>query len=423
MERGDVEALQRALQALLPQAIFANDPANRTLVATATPEQHERIAITVKQMDRANPQEPVLQAYSITKADLPSVMATLTQMYDGNRQVAITADPTNRSLLVKAPARDQQTVAQIVARIENGAFGRAERTLAVYPTDSTDPEATLATFQTLLQNQQPSVDLSLNERTRQLVAVATPSQHAILAEATRQLQSDPQVVEVFSLQVADPFAVETAIDRLYENETSRPLANGDTETQQLFVRGTPEQLEEVRTLLAKMGEIPSQESSAQRGVRVIPFRGDVNAAAEQLKDIWPQLRSNRIQIVEPATPQPILRPALPPVETLQPGGDPPSSPPPAGPDAERGNSADTRSRTRTLPTAGQQATADATPQPQSSDSRPAAPPLMIIPGPGSLTLLSDDEAALKSGRGAVAHVGKAEPIGRRVRQFCRLLAA
>jgi type II secretory pathway component GspD/PulD (secretin) len=397
---GDVAAIQTALQALLPDAVFANDPNGRTLIATARPEQHERINAAVQQMDRRRDDQPVLQAYAVTQADVQSVYESLRTMYNGNQDVAITVDQTNRNLLVKAPPDEQRTVAQIVSQMENGAAAGESRRLILYPATTNEPDKLLASLQTLFKNQRPAVELSLNAETRQLVALATPAQHAILAEAVRQMHPEPTVVEVFPLQTADPFSIQTAIERLYADEPSKPLASGDLETQQLFVRGTRRQLEDVRNLLINMGELPAMESSSRRGVRIIPFRGDVNDALRQIQNVWPQLRKNELSIMRPAFNEPTIDPALPRVETSEPGSTTNQkghdTDPAPNNDPKNNDSAKDKARFDTLPTAIQ---AEDKPNENRSAEKPTRPneppaPVVIVPGDGSVTILSDDEAAL-----------------------------
>jgi type II secretory pathway component GspD/PulD (secretin) len=444
MQYGDAVATQTALRALLPEAVIASDPANRTVLATATPEEHERIKAAVEQMDRPNDQLPVLQAYTVTNADLQSVFNSINTMYQGNAQVTLTPDQTNQSILVKAPPREQQTIAQIVSRMENGAALGEERTLVVYPVKTQDDATLLTTLQNLFKNQQPPVDLSLNSETQQLIAVASPRQHATLRQAVNQIQSEPFLVEVFPLQTVDPFAIELAIDRLYEDATSRPVANGDTETQQLFVRGTQEQIDDVRQLLVKMGELPAQQGTQQRGMRMVPFRGDAQDAVDQLREIWPQLSTNPLRVVRPQSASPILQQVTPQIEMFDaaPPNDP--VPGPVGPpvnDAAPSKAAPGKTPDQTapdetapdeasrgaVPTTNETATTmlvqtidpgrapeaaaiddDANQLPAVQNPRTQAStdpslarqngderlPVIIVPEQNSITILSEDEAAL-----------------------------
>ncbi|MCA9150007.1 MAG: hypothetical protein KDA92_11930, partial [Planctomycetales bacterium] len=404
MQRGDVAAAQRALTALLPDAVFANDPVQRTLIATATPEQHERIAVTVSDMDRRSAQEATLQAYSVTQANLQTVLSSLKTMYDRNPEVALTADETSHSILVKAAPAEQQTIAQVVAQMENSATQGDRRTLAVYDMPSAKSDTLLPTLQTLFEKQTPPVDLSINTESQQLIAVATPQQHAILAGSIERMKKEPTVLEVFPLQNSDPFSIEMAIEQLYQDEANKPLANGDSDTQQLFVRGTQTQIEEVRKLLEKMGELPAVDAQLQRGIRVVPMRGDLQDAVRQLQQIWPKLRANPIHVVPSSS------------ESIQQIVTPPATPKPAASDDSSINS-NTEDHTDApasqSPDAPQQddvggvrsldsvqLALHSEPMPIGQEGRIAQgseasePPLVVMPKGNTITLLSDDDAAL-----------------------------
>lgn len=439
LEIGDVMAARDAIQALLPTASLSADATNRSLLVTAGKEEHERVAQVVAQLDRESQQQPTLVAYTVEKADVASVLTSLQQMYGRDPLVSLTADTTNGAILVKAKPREHTTIGQLIARMENGASQGSRRRLEVYSVPTPDATSFLATVRQLFQGQQPPIELSLNARTQQLVAVATPDQHETLKQAVSQLRGEPSIMEVFSLQSVDPFAVESAIDRLYEGEAQRPVANSDSETQQLFVRGTQKQLTEVRELLAKMGELPNHALQDQEGMRVIPFRGDVDDALEKLQQVWPTLRSNRIEVIRQAPPSRVILPETPgasveeapanmvPQDTSPENRDSSSTVPgqtseDAQPDAKDG--AGRHPIPGDNPFAARYVSTDADPQTPNNDdasvdattptpsataiaspaSDAASPvetqpsssaPVVILPGPGAITVMSDDPEALQ----------------------------
>ena len=270
------------------------------------------------------------------------------------------------------------------------------------------------------------VDLSLNAESHQLVAVATPAQHEILASAIRRLQRDPIEVEVFPLQNADPFSIEMAIGQLYASETDKPVANGDSETQQLFVRGTRKQIDEVRQLLEKMGELPTDTGVPERGTRIVPMRGDLETAIQQLQQVWPKLRSNPLHVVAPAESsiQNIVTPAETPTTTSPndasrdvperdatdssndvrereamekhkietPSGGTPSGDAPSG-DRDQPDDGASAANTAAQPVGESRLPTMPSQESTSKTELPAAP-VVIFPKSGAITLLSDDEAAL-----------------------------
>ena len=402
----DVAAAQRLLQSLVPNAVVVADPANRTLAATASVAQHERIAMTLQQLDTPNPQAAQLQAYSVQRADARKVFETIRGMYDRVPDVRLSLDDVNRSIVVLGPPLVQRNVAQVVAQMENGVSGERDRSLVVYQSNAGDIASVQTALANLFRDQQPPVEIQVDQFSGQIIAIASPQQHQRLKAAIDQLDGQNAVVEVFPLQIVDPFAMELAIDELFGDQANAPSASGDSETQQLFVRGTAAQVEQIRQLLIQMGELPAGPNDQDANSRIIPFGGDVNAALRQLQQIWPRLRPNPMQVVEPPAVVPV-QPGASGDDALDPstpaGDHKPNVPPRNLLDDQSSVESDTPSEryfahshgspqpsTASLPTAGQ-APADTTP-PAEPDSTPA--PVVVIGGRGRISLFSEDPEAL-----------------------------
>ncbi len=323
-ELGDVEAAETVLEELLPEAVFAVDTDNKLLVATASPSEHERIQATVKELDRPNAEQPSLQAYRIVKANFQSVYEALDDVFRRQYEVRISADPENQTILVQAPPEEHRTIAQLVSQMENASDESLRRRLVVYPLKGEADDSVLNALQDLFTNQQPEVELSLDTTADQVLAVATEKQHELIRGAVEQMQGGETLMEVFPLQTMDPFFAELAIDRLYTDDNDPPVANGDSETQQLIVRGTRKQLDEIKQLLSKMGELPTTELGGSDGVRVIPFRGDVREAVEKIQMVWPRLRGNPLRVIQPTR---VLTPLQPQPSDATPAAEPAPAPP------------------------------------------------------------------------------------------------
>ena len=85
----------------------------------------------------------------------------------------------------------------------------------------------------------------------------------------------------------------------------------DPVTQQLFIRATAEQQQQIRDLLIKMGEtgLALLRGRSSQNMRTVPFQGDAKAALEEIRRIWPKLRDNEIRVVSPDQPLPPQKPA------------------------------------------------------------------------------------------------------------------
>lgn len=427
----DPAAVQRILEPILKGATFASDGANKTLVANATEVQHVRIKEIVESMDAASRGSQYLQAYPVRRADVRAASDTLNRLYERDPRVLVSSDDANKTVLVKASAEEHQRIAQIVAQLENGAAGGIDRRMIVYNVQARDPNQLKTTLEGLLRESQPPVEFSVDVPTRTIVAVATPEQHEILKEAVEQFQQDSPELDVFPLFTADPFSVELAITQLFADEASKPIVSGDSSSQQLFVRGTQEQLQQVRQLLVKMGELPPTDSVTRDGMRVVPFRGDMRDAIQQIQQVWPKLRGNEMRVINPRNSDGSLRPAGPSIEinraedtnrgALQPtpvdengeptreGGtdaseeEPNEIAPPRAPEPEpepleqdarlHARPEATLDSTQTFLVATESETAlSATAE---SEGASDEPPIFVVPGNGTVTLLSDDEAALQ----------------------------
>ena len=181
--------------------------------------------------------------------------------------------------------------------------------LEVYTITAADPESVLKVMQTLMAGE-TGVRLDIDPKTGSLVALARPSQHATIKATIDQMQRDGRMIEVIQLNVVDPQLAVLSINKLFgageEGGNARaPMVDADPISAQLLVRGTETQIEQIRSLLEKMGEtgdVDSAYAQAERGnVRMIPLTGgSARSALDQLEMIWPSMRQNRIRVVTPS---------------------------------------------------------------------------------------------------------------------------
>jgi type II secretory pathway component GspD/PulD (secretin) len=188
--------------------------------------------------------------------------------------------------------------------------------LNVYPITGADPASVLQVLQTLMANS-PDVRLATDPKTGALVALARPTQHATIKATIDQLQRDASRVEVIKLNRVDPQTAVLSINKLFGADvagaTNAPKVDADPVTRNLLVRGSAAQIEQIHSLLEQMGETGNQPGgqAANTGggnVRMIPLTGRAaRAALEQLEQVWPTMRDNRIRVVTPSAVVPTMR--------------------------------------------------------------------------------------------------------------------
>ncbi|MBN2476468.1 MAG: hypothetical protein JXB62_17775 [Pirellulales bacterium] len=377
--KADPRAALAVLTALVPQASIALDAGNRSLVVSALPDDHEKIQETIDKMDLDDPEwSPTLKIHRLTSADPTNLMSALQTLFVDHPEVQLSLDTRNNAVIAKASPDQHKTIDELIQEVEAADAGMK---LELHSLKNVDPYSVTQVLEMLLQRQGAQAELSIDTGSNQLIAIALPTVHDAIREALEQMRTGERHLEIFQLDYVEIATAELAINTLFRDEgyTNIPDIDADPDTQQLFVRGTKEQLTEIRELLIKMGEagLTSVQSSGSDRLRVIPFHGDSKAALEQIQRVWPQLRKNPIRVVAPSAVTPLLR------DTEEP--DPPGAKGDDGPPGAEGPAGTT-----------EEPPADTgTPVEAAADTPSEEPPaVLVVLGEGSITAASEDPEAL-----------------------------
>ncbi len=314
----DPRAAQTALAALVPAASIALDATNRSLVVTAMPDDHLKIEATVREMDRSDVGEaPRLEVHRIASADGLSLLRILTALYRTRSDVQVSLDEKNNAIVAVAPPSQHEIIRQLVQQADQGGLADADAMLDMYSLKNVDSTAVMSVLNTVFQRQNAKVQLSIEPRTNQLVAIARPEQHALIRATLERMRGDEQELEIFQLESTDVSTAQMAINRLFAENGMIGLANApqvdvDVVGQQLFVRATAEQMAQVRDLLIRLGESSLAETHGDtRRTRTIPFQGNPLSALEEIQKVWPQVRPNQIKIINATKAAPDQQAPLP----------------------------------------------------------------------------------------------------------------
>jgi len=304
-----------ALQALLPAVSMSVDTATSSLIATGRDAEHARLAEAIAQLegDEAD-SAPTLKSYAITDSEPQSVLTILEQLFATRPEVRLTLDEGHRRLIAWALPEQHQTIAATLAEIRSSIPEASLAQVEVYPLKDADPEAVETVLSDLFRDA-PAVEIVVDAQQKQIIAVADPEQHATIRATIDQMQGPPREVAVIPLRILDPFTAELTIEELFGIDLRRPspgdpVVEADYDNQQLIIRASKEDLEEIRQLLAKMGEtgLGGDLAGDGRNFRVLPLsEREARQALEELRRIWPQLRPNPIRVVTPSAVAPSVR--------------------------------------------------------------------------------------------------------------------
>jgi|GEM_PF-2292611 len=312
----DPKAAETALERLLPSVRFASDSKSGMLIATATQDQHKRIESVVSQLEADGADTPHARAIEIEGGNSERLYAMLGRMYRFDNQVRFTYESTSGTIMFIGPKKQEDAIMELVDQWNSVVSKEQPRSVKVYELAELDGDAVRESMDELFEEQSPKPALQVQWYTNKLIAVATPEQHVVIESTLKQIRGQERRLEVFTLSVNSPRTVEDAIDQLFVDLPvgGSPSINASPETQQLFIRATAPQLEEIGKLLLKLGEPNSVITGATSDSEVPTAKGAGNLrvlSAPQsrelllkLKELWPQISPNPLKIVEPDNSEP-----------------------------------------------------------------------------------------------------------------------
>ena len=330
LEKTNPGELQEELgQMIGPQGSIVPLTKSQQLMVTETAGRLRAIRSVIERIENPKGEESsTMQAINIEFALADEVLDVARQMLDipadqnakADGSLRLTTDPLGNRILVTGTPEMLEKVKQIIEVVDVAGPGQLDPgvlqesvQLVVYTVTTADSESVLAVMQTLLEGL-PDVRLTVDAKTGNLVALARPSQHKTIKATLDQLQRDARRVEVIHLHTVDPQLAVLSINKLFGaasegGQGNAPLIDADPSTNQLLIRGTDAQIEEIRSLLEKMGESDSENGRLgnRRNVRMLELTGaDAEAALQQIQQIWPSLRPNKIRFVTPSAVVPSL---------------------------------------------------------------------------------------------------------------------
>ena len=400
----EADEAQEVLTKLFPDATMVTDVSQEMLVATATAKQHETIKQVVEQMTSVLPMEsaPSARAYPLRTADGDNAVEVFDAMFRRSDNVRVSFDSKTRSLIAVARPDQHAVIKALLDELEPSGAANETQTLEVYALGGMDGLTAVEVAEGVLRSIDSAATVSWEKASKQLVVTTTPAGHQQISAAMERFQeSDPREMDVIQLRLLSASSAQNAIEGLYgdtfTNDDNYPVIQADEDSQQLLVRGSKKQLQDIRTLLIKMGETglsPTGDvtTQANRNLRVIPIQGDVEPTLQKIQDLWPRVRRNPIRVLRPGVETPATEPQPQPKTDGQFSVPPEETSPPAATEPARASKEPTESQAAEKATA--QAATDNTNAAATQPGQDEPSPVVIIPGTDRITIASDDIEAL-----------------------------
>ena len=247
------------LSAKYPASSFAVDANTRTLVATVTVGEHDKIKSILDQMAKQAIRENVAsKAFKLKTATPRAVAGAITSLLPDAK---VTFDIASDTVIVTGIPSEIESASELVKQIDGTDQGKTTR---VYKLVEADPRFVSPAIEQLL----PNATISADRYSKALFVTASDEEHQQVAKMVEELNSKQgQRSEVYRLTVADPRYVMPAVQALLPSAT----VTADRYSKSLFVTGTDEDHIEVAKLIEKMnGKIEGTRSEVYKLIEADP---------------------------------------------------------------------------------------------------------------------------------------------------------
>ncbi len=229
--------------------------------------------------------------------------------------ISISTDTFGNTIFATGSVAKRQTLRDIAKKIDVKPAESATKMGAVEKPSvrshllfGSDPTTTLGVLQTLFAGQ-PNINMELDSRTNNIIVRAVPSDHEIIKETIKELAGQSSDFDIIPLGNIDTNAVVLTLEKFYGKSptttSSRdttapkgPIFYGDAAGRRLLVKGTKQEVEQIRMLITKI-EDGSQVEGLDDGIRTIPVRGRSAERLLETLEILNRASRSRIKISLP----------------------------------------------------------------------------------------------------------------------------
>lgn len=322
LEHLNPEVLRDQVQPMLsPFGSLVVMPKAKEVIATDTGGKLRSMQDLMQKLEKtAEFEDPgKLHIFPVTSGDAAALVASIKPIVglsnDANvaedLSIRISAAPDGRAIMAAGLPDKVKLVQQFVEFHEGRAgdpLSSEEPLLVLHDIGTAQPEAVLRVLQTLMQGD-PLVRMEIDASSGGIMVFARPWQQQKVRGAIIEMSQAPARLEVIPLQRNAPEVVATLITGVFAGQTNPPIVDGTVDPPQLVIRGTDGQIQQIRGLLADMGErMGGGLAGGQGNFRILQMDPDsARMFADWLEQNWENMSDNPIRVVRPSGPSSSVR--------------------------------------------------------------------------------------------------------------------
>ncbi len=281
-QRKRFEAVLDSLITQLPGIKVVADAVPGELSVWAKPQQHEVLAEILAEFKRDVPDEEryQLQSYFVTAADPSGALSMLQEMYPDTKLVL---DEANSRLMVWTSPSEHAAIKASLEQIQAELPPDAKPQVEVYRLRATDAASAMAVLETLV----PKARVTAGAEGDSLIATAVPADHEKIQAALEKLDTkappeDQPRYEVYPVYGATSSELTATLQALVPGIR----VTVDTSGRRLVIWATPEQHEQIKAALAKLGRGGASDTTPTVAVYTL-LHADPTATLSLLQNLVP----------------------------------------------------------------------------------------------------------------------------------------
>lgn len=302
-------------QMLSPSGSMTVLPSARQVVATDTVLRLKSIRRVLEDAEQAGGEVVEITLQHRAAEEILALARPLLDLEEGsnaNETIRIAVDPFGDRLYAAGDPARISMLRRIVETADKPLLpqGDGEQApvqlpeLRTYQVAAADSSTALDVLQTLLAGL-PDTRLTVDPVTGAVIAFARPETHQIIQSTLDKLQGKGTSFEIIQLRRLEPSAALLTINKFFGHTAENPAGptvDGDPVTGRLWVRGTPEEIEVVKSLIERLEAADATGPLGDR-VRILPYTGQTAAdTLQQLEMLWEVAgRKNKIRMLSPSS--------------------------------------------------------------------------------------------------------------------------
>jgi type II secretory pathway component GspD/PulD (secretin) len=292
---GDLVAAEAVaeLQPLMLMTTPVILPKSNQLIVTETAGKVRGVLAVLQALSVPKTQS-VVRRFDLQSVDVAAVMAVagphigLTAGQTEGLDISISADTSGKTLFVTGVPEKVERLESLITVLDVKAQEPetpVDMTLRSHTITGDNLQAVYEVLQTILAGK--SMRLSMQPSTKSIVALADAESHLVIENTIKEMQAPAIDFAVVELNTLDPYFVLSLIEEMFaaptasgdrdrDNEVVQPAApkvDADPGNRRLFVRGTTEQINQIKQMVTNLTPGKTARSISTESVRVLPLKG------------------------------------------------------------------------------------------------------------------------------------------------------